>query len=494
MSIEPNTPATPRAEVIEMRERAAVCEAVCSGTLGMRGYGKTYLPKWPLEDEKEWQARRDATAFFPAFERAVSTMVGKVLGEPIVRTNIPPDLDACFENIDLAGRDLENWSQDVLFSAIQDGLTFIVVGYPVVEGASALSKAQEQARGARPYLIHVPIANVISWFSHLENGKQVLDEFRYYETTEGRNQWAVTSTKKIRVLTPGAVQVFAQTDSNSDWLPESDPIPVTLPEVPVVCIYAKRTGFFTGLPPLESLAWKNVEHWQSSSDQRNILHIARVPIKFGKMLDLEDDGNCGQKIKISASTIIHSNQAEGDLKYVEHTGKAIESGEKDIAAIEDQMRRIAGEMLVSESGQKTATESDHESKEGGSRLRSIAKRLEDGLEECLRLMCAWTGKPSTGSLAVCMDWDEEEISDALFATLTTATTAGLFSNKTYLWNAQKKGLMPEDQAVEDELRQIEDENAARGPEPFGIVNPLLQPGSKPAPPGLTLKDVQVGAK
>jgi hypothetical protein len=469
MSIEPNTPATPRAEVIEMQERAAVCEAVCSGTLGMRGHGKTYLPKWPLEDEKEWQARRDATAFFPAFERAVSTMVGKVLGEPIVRTNIPTDLDACFENIDLAGRDLENWSQDVLFAAIRDSLTFVVVGYPVIPDAGQLSKAQEQARGARPYLIHVSIKNVISWFSHLENGKHVLDEFRYYETTESKNQWAVASTKKIRVLTPGFVQVFAQ-NTSEEWVAESDPIPVTLKEVPVVCLYAKRTGFFTGVPPLETLAWKNVEHWQSSSDQRNILHIARVPIKFGKMLDLEEDGNGGEKLKISASTILTSGQAEGDLKYVEHSGKAIESGEKDITNIEDQMRRIAGEMLTSESGDETATKTRREGKEGGSRLRSIAKRLEDGLEECLRLMCAWTGKATTGTLAVNMDWDEEQVSDALMATLTTGAQAGVVSQKTYSWNLKEAGRFPEDWSVEDELEEIERENLSRGPEPFGTGN------------------------
>jgi len=31
-------------------------------------------------------------------------------------------------------------------------------------------------------------------------------------------------------------------------------------------------------PPLLDLAWLNVEHWQSASDQSNILHVARVPI------------------------------------------------------------------------------------------------------------------------------------------------------------------------------------------------------------------------
>ena len=32
------------------------------------------------------------------------------------------------------------------------------------------------------------------------------------------------------------------------------------------------------------LAWLNLAHWQSASDQRHILHVARVPFLFGRGL------------------------------------------------------------------------------------------------------------------------------------------------------------------------------------------------------------------
>jgi hypothetical protein len=41
---------------------------------------------------------------------------------------------------------------------------------------------------------------------------------------------------------------------------------------------ALRCAFGDGEPPLLDLAYLNVKHWQSQSDQDNILHIARVPI------------------------------------------------------------------------------------------------------------------------------------------------------------------------------------------------------------------------
>jgi hypothetical protein len=33
-----------------------------------------------------------------------------------------------------------------------------------------------------------------------------------------------------------------------------------------------------GISPLRDLAYLNVKHWQSQSDQDTILHVARVPI------------------------------------------------------------------------------------------------------------------------------------------------------------------------------------------------------------------------
>ena len=49
-------------------------------------------------------------------------------------------------------------------------------------------------------------------------------------------------------------------------------------------------GFMTAHPPLMDLAWLNLAHWQSASDQRHILHVARVPILFGRNLTLPEDG------------------------------------------------------------------------------------------------------------------------------------------------------------------------------------------------------------
>jgi hypothetical protein len=45
-------------------------------------------------------------------------------------------------------------------------------------------------------------------------------------------------------------------------------------DITLVTLYTKRTGFMCGSPPLLNMALLNIKHWQSQSEQDNILHVA----------------------------------------------------------------------------------------------------------------------------------------------------------------------------------------------------------------------------
>lgn len=76
-----------------------------------------------------------------------------------------------------------------------------------------------------------------------------------------------------------------------------------------------------GSPPLLNLALLNIKHWQSQSEQDNILHVARVPLLVAYGLA---DGET-LTIGSSSATRFDDRQRQG-LEYVEHTGAAIEAG------------------------------------------------------------------------------------------------------------------------------------------------------------------------
>jgi len=467
MTVNPgDDPSLKRADVVNMQTRAHVCNALSGGTLGMRAEGKRYLPQEPAETPKAYSIRLAKTVLFPAFKKAISTMVGKPFGKPLSLGNdVPAPIKGYCQNIDLAARDLDTFARDVFQQTMTDGIGWILIDYQntrkIAEerGKDKLSLEEERALGVRPYWIHIPLEKVLGWRSDIVDGRHQLTQFRFEETVEEPfGDFGFSTVRRIRVWEIGNVRVYLWDAKNKAWnLDTANSGPVTLQEIPIVTCYTGRTGYLAAEPPLEDLAWLNVEHWQSRSDQRHILHFARVPILFGK--DLTTDPNTG-KVVLGGDRLM-TGGPNSDLKVVEHTGAAIEAGRMDLQDIEAAMQRVAGELLKSEV-QKTATESDREAGEGESQLRKWLKTFQQNLMEALRITGLWIGEASGGSLTLAMDWDEAEISADLMVALTNAVNAGVMSRDTAIWNFKRKGMLPPDRTVQNELAKIEHEAAPPG--------------------------------
>ncbi|MGR5432341.1 DUF4055 domain-containing protein, partial [Vibrio astriarenae] len=84
-------------------------------------------------------------------------------------------------------------------------------------------------------------------------------------------------------------------------------------------------------------------------DQQTILHVARVPILFAKMLG-------DNKITVGGAAAVKCEDENGDLKYVEHGGAAIEAGRISLLDLEDRMRQIGAELLVIKPGNTNVTQ------------------------------------------------------------------------------------------------------------------------------------------
>ena len=429
-------------EIAEAQEAARVCRDNYEGIEAMREAGTLYLPKNPRETDADYKLRLNLTDYFPALQHAVHAYIGKPLGSPIVVDGAPGEVEKTLSNVDLAGNDLDMWARCSLTCGLVDGVTFAVADYPRVPAGSTL--AQERALGARPYLVRVPLENVVDIHYGLVGGAQKITHFRYKECArvpEGR--WGSREVERIRVLEPGLVEVWeVQKDVNGKavWVLLQDLSgPVSLTEVPV----AKFSAMTEDEPPLTELAWMNVRHWQSKSEQNHILHVARVPLLAADE-DNREDKNA--PIEIGVKGLITGFPG---LKYVEIEGKAIEAGRTDIMDTEDRMRRVAGQMLVTESGQKSATEAALEGGEGASQLRAWVGNFQSFLNECLRLMALWVGEKDGGKAQIDMEWDEVQVGADLIAALSTMREKGQITSDVLFFNLQKTGIIPPDMTFED---------------------------------------------
>src|ERR1700689_1603057 len=106
-------------------------DALMGGTRAMRADAEKYLPIWPAEERKAYQARLATATLFPAYERTVAVMTGKPFSKQVtVGEDVPPRLREWTENIDLQGRNLHAFAADLCCEAIAYGLGGILVDYP----------------------------------------------------------------------------------------------------------------------------------------------------------------------------------------------------------------------------------------------------------------------------------------------------------------------------------------------------------------------------
>jgi hypothetical protein len=423
----------------------------------MRKAGVLYLPQEEKESDTAYKNRLNTTTLFPAYRRTVDTFASMPLQKQIqVSEDTPENIYEWLNNVDLAGRNIDVFARAVFRAAVNDGLTHILVDYPkapaAINGEETL--ADERVAKRRPYAIHVLASSVIGWKSELKDGQQQSTQVRILEVTEDNDpidEFATIAVRRVRVLEPGRVRVYRE--DTATWLLESDD-KTTLTFVPLITIYTNRLGYMTALPPLLDLGYMNVAHWQSTSDQRTILHVARVPIlHIATAAAPEDVVN----VTIGASRTIITDK-ETVIEFVEHTGAAIAAGQADLDALKNEMSNYGIELLINP-GRITATERVIDKNQNDSAISVMARELQAGLKKMVRVMADWVQMSPDAELGD-IDLQTEfkfEVNSEEALMLWNMRINGDISQESFWMEMQRRGILSETFDPEEEKVKLEDE-------------------------------------
>lgn len=449
-----------------MKEQSAswpMIDALMGGTEKMREAGKALLPKWPNEDEGSYQTRLQTATLHPVFPRTVLVNAARPFSKPpmIDADGIPPEW---LENVDLQGTSLAQFANHLLQLALAYGLAGVLVDYPKAGGVK--TQADEKQSGVRPYFVAYKGSDILGW----RLAGQRLAQLRLLERVEvDDGEWATKAIEQVRVLTPGAWQVWRKSDdARRDWQLFDDGT-TTLDVIPFEFVYGLRHGFGQGKSPLLSMAYQNVEHYQSSSDQQTILHVARVPILFGVGL-----GN--EPITIGASHAVTSSNPDAKLSYTEHTGTAIEAGRQSLLDLEERMRATGAELISQKQAQTTATQVNAEGDASKSTLQQIVEAFEESLEALLSLMGRWVSKQINPEVALFKSYEQMPAGD--HQVLASAKSAGVISRQTMFEEMQRRDVLSMDRTWEDEQARMKDEPPPATP-PTPPASPAPAPNAKP---------------
>jgi hypothetical protein len=377
---------TPSAAYVEMSPRWELVCALLGGTEAMRAAAKAYLPQYERESDEAYKNRLNRTFLLNYFGKTVKTLGKRPFSEPVqVGDKFPKELGELIDDVDGLGKDLTAFLCTAFTDALGKGLTHILVDYPTV-GDEVKTLADEQRLGLKPYFVHVPAENLIAAFAEVENGKEQLTHIRVRECESLRDGWGEKQVQRVRVWERDHWELWQEASNNQfEKVAEG---PNKLGFIPLVTYYAgEREGLMKCRPPLMDLAYKNVEHWQSSSDQRNVLSVARFPILTVTGLD----GDALNQVVVGPKRILHAKDPMAKFGYLEHNGSAIDAGRQDLEDLKDEMAMLGIELLVRRQGgtAPTATEKAINTEQSTSELQSLASGLADAAELAFSYAAKW---------------------------------------------------------------------------------------------------------
>lgn len=434
-----------------MSPRWRLINTLLGGTEAMREAGREYTPQHVEESNEAYERRLSRTTLLNFFEAVHDSLTSRPFRDPItLKEDVPQPLVELAEDIDLLGNHLNVFARSWFSEGLAQGLSHVLVDFPTSprEESGPRTLDDDRRERLRPYWVRVAPENLIAAYS--EDGQ--LAHVRIKEVTVERDGFYEQTVERVRVLEPGTWQVYRR-GQGKKWTLEDEGT-TGLSYIPLVTFYTgKRQGEFEVKPPLTDLAHLNISHWQSSSDQRHVLTVARFPIlAVSGVTDV--DG-----VRIGPNNYLTTPDPQGKWYYVEHTGAAIEAGRKDLETLEDQMASHGAEFLKRRPGTQTATERALDSAESVSSLEAMALDFRDALEIALSVTADWLRLDEGGSVEMTTSFSEGEASAIKAEILLKLRAARDLSRSALLAEMQALGFLPEDFDAEIDAELLTEESS-----------------------------------
>ncbi|XDZ66194.1 DUF4055 domain-containing protein [Alphaproteobacteria bacterium LSUCC0684] len=420
--------ARPAQQWVRLMEDLDLIHDLASGTRAMREAGAKWLPKEPAESWEAWRQRLNRSILFNGFVRTWQATAGHVLGETVSLKDAAPQIVSLCHNIDGCGMTLDGFATLMVQLILRDGAAYILVDVPRDGGA--------------PYFVLIEASQMIGLVRDNEMSQTAAGgmfvQARLHESIQRKEtRFGYARRDRIRVYEPGRWSIWEDDDQKGNWT-VADEGDMGLDIIPLVAAEMIQGRGSTIRPPLMDLAWLNLAHWQSSSDQRHILHIARVPILFARGMNSMDG-----PVDVGPNRLIVADDPAAEVKFVEHSGAAIEAGRQDLIDLEDKMAILGLDLLRDRQQNPTATGQVIEETRQNATLVVLARVVKNSLENAFGLAAAWLGLDPEDAGKIVMPRRTAEMArignDADL--LLSARQAGDISKQQFLQEIERRGVI-----------------------------------------------------
>lgn len=472
-------------------------DALLGGTETMRNAGKEYLTQHTGEVDSRYRERQTQATLWNQLDITLGGWVGRPFRDPLkLNDDVPEEITKLSDDIDQLGTNIDTFARYWFKSGVAKAFCHVLIEQPQVqprEDGEPLSKADVAQQGIRPYWSLIEADEVIAARSAVIDGQEVYTHVRIHERTlvpDPNDPFNEIWEERIRVydryVDSVTVTVYKRDeekdgDSADGWPQEGrQPIELGIKEIPLVTFYADRQGFLLGRSPLQDLAELNKKHWNSQSDQDNILTIARFPILAASGVSSIDgsdalsgdpqagsDFNGKKGVVIGPWNVLVSEEVGSKFYYVEHSGKAIKTGQDSLDTLEAKMAAYGSEFLKKSPDRQTATARAMDSQESVSPLQAITLNFIDAMQTALALTAKWMNlstkedgeeeKFHGGTVNIVTDFGPEDASGVDQAALNAMRQARDISGKQMRREAKRRGILADDFDEKANKKELEEE-------------------------------------
>ena len=502
-----NKPDKPSATSVQYDAMVAWWRRICDlleGTDRMREMGEVYLPREPMETDRAYFTRLWRSHLYNGVEGAINKVVSYPFSRLVTLTKpdlLPEGMDVYLEDVDGSRTTLTQFACDLYEAMVALGHAFIFIDYttqPDVVKGKTPSKQQEEQVGARAKWRIIKATDMLAWEIDVKTklptevrfrevrverreGKKWLDEEREYVRVfraDGTWElWRADEALKPEKSVIGAYLSTRPVDCTKAWadgFKEIDKGTHTFKGIPIRPVYAKKTGEFMSRPPFAELSQTNVEHWQSSSDQRNILRFARLAQKVisgSKPKDLDSSN-----VKASVHNVLTLTDPAAKAYYLEHSGAGISAGRDDLKDLEDRMRAQGLQPLVQKTVDATATGSMIDLMNVSTDAQRWIVECEGGLNDAIDITMKWADpaaeRPEELKVQIYKDFTVQMAGSQDYQFIQAARQAGDLTAETALREMQRRNILSDTVDCKAEVERARQEA------------PLAMPGQEPgAMPG-----------
>ena len=433
------------------------CEHATEGQDEIHEYGVKYLPRLSGQTDQEYKSYKLRALFYNATQRTIDGLTGLMFIKPPT-TEYPAGLEALTSDVTMSGVNLHQFAEMVAEEVVMLGRCGVLVDHP--PNAEALTLAQAQSLGMRPYMRLYEAESIINWRTQRIGDTEMLtlvvleeeyevqkDEFK----AECETQWRV-----LDIAPAGYRQrVFRKNDRGEFYVveeiyPLSQGKPIA--RIPFEFFGVRDNTPCVDKPPLLDLVDVNLSHYRTTADYEHGLHFTGLPTPV--VTGFYSDDQTAQ-LRIGSGTAWLLPDPAAKAFYLEFTGQGLSELREALRAKEAMMatlgaRILAPERKVSETAQAAAI---HQAGEN-SVLASMAQSISIGLTHCLEWMANWAGVPGEVRIQINREYLPNTLTYQDVQTLVQSWQAGAISHQTLFDNLVRGDLIAPNRTLADEQEMI----------------------------------------